>query len=273
MGLLCPSFWAVSRGASSVNWDVSAQFQNCRWMFQGQWCFPPAFSTASTSALISKFIGGTFKTHWKQRSEFNIFFLYRASFGKNYIWNLQGKSWFGFFSPLPFWHNWAAELILLRLSKKTWRGSRHMIFHTKRNCFHRGKEQGAGRWGVVYPSEEENASQEEKRKRGSLAVMEGWKVLLVVYQLPGCPGVPHITLCSWPMLFSVLTPWARVVAQEGKLEAVVCSEKCLSFLPFIPNVPSCLSLLSQALSPVIWCPVFFGLCCGFIIFFHRGYSG
>lgn len=57
-----------------------------------------------------------------------------------------------------------------------------------------------------------------------------------------------------------------MVSEEGQLKAVVWSEECLSFLPFIPNVPSCLSLLSKALSSVIWCLVFFELCCGFIIF-------
>lgn len=40
---------------------------------------------------------------------------------------------------------------------------------------------------MVYPSEEENASQEEKRRRGGLAVMEGWEALLVGYQLPCLP--------------------------------------------------------------------------------------
>lgn len=52
-----------------------------------------------------------------------------------------------------------------------------MIFHTKRNCFLKEESlwEGAesGMLGFT-PSEEENASQEEKRRRGSLAVMEGW---------------------------------------------------------------------------------------------------
>lgn len=48
---------------------------------------------------------------------------------------------------------------------------------------------------MFYPSEEENASQEEKRRRGSLAVMEGWEALLVGYQLPRCTGVPCVTPC------------------------------------------------------------------------------
>lgn len=144
-----------------------------------------------------------------------------------------------------------------------------MIFHTKRNCFLKEESlwEGAesGMLGFT-PSEEENASQEEKRRRGSLAVMEGWAALLVGYLLPSLSPHASPCLCSWPALFSVLTPGARVVAEEGQMKAVVWSEECLSFLPFIPNVPSCLSLLSKALSPVIWCPVFFQLCCGFIIF-------
>lgn len=122
-------------------------------------------------------------------------------------------------------------------------------------------------------------TQEEKKQRGSQAVAEGlgspddglpslgvcWYLLCV--PKPLVP--PFAVLPGSLVVSSVLAPWARVVVEQGRSGAVVHSGGALlriSFPPFIPNVPSCLSLLSQALSPVIWCPVFFERCCGFIVF-------
>lgn len=54
------------------------------------------------------------------------------------------------FSPAPLsWHNSAAELILVKLSKKPPVETRHLIFHPERNLLPKGDllwegEQGAG---------------------------------------------------------------------------------------------------------------------------------
>lgn len=236
------------------------------------------FSQPQHLHLTSKFIGGTFKTHWKQRCKFNIF-LYRANFGKNSIWSLQEQSW-DFYFPLPSWHNSAAELIWLRLSKQTWRGSRHMIFHTKRSLFLKGESswEGAGSrmLGCVLPLRGREClpgGEKEKRESGCdgrVGSPVGW------VSAPGVHCVPCVTPCLPPPVLvasAALTPWACVQAEEGQLKApVVWSEHCLSFLPFIPSsllpFPSLPGPLHCELVPCVFWALLW-LC----NVFHRGYSG
>lgn len=212
------------------------------------------------------------------------FFLYGADFELCECKN-STRSSLGFFFPFHFWHNSAAELILLRLSKKTWTETRHMIFHTERNWFlKRQSSWGRARSGMLgwgsplggAKRADPGASQEEERRRGTQAIAKRVeKPRWLFYQLLGCTGVPRVPQYLPSPVFpaSPVLPCARPTSMCGAWGGagrgcglVWRSLLCLSFLPFIPNVPSCLPLLSQALSPVIRCPVFFELCCRFIIF-------
>lgn len=175
----------------------------------------------------------------------------------------------GIFFPLSFLQNSAAELILHRLSKTTQSESQtHDIWWELSpegvGCRGGSPLGGKGaRRARGLPGEKEKGLCWKVRKPWWL-VISSWGLLVCPHA--SCYLQPQPALLS-PRWDTLLTPWACVLFKKGHLETVVeRTLLCLSFPPFIPNGPSHFPLPSQALSPVIWCPVFFELCFGFIIF-------
>lgn len=216
------------------------------------------------------------------------FFLYGADFELCECKN-STRSSLGFFFPFHFWHNSAAELILLRLSKKTWTETRHMIFHTERNWFlKRQSSWGRARSGMLgwgsplggAKRADPGASQEEEKDSGHR--QKGREAPMVVLSAPGvhwcapCPPVPPFTRVPSQPCSPLRSPHEHVWRlRRGGQRLWFSLEE-----PFVPQFsavyPKCSLLPSSAVPSPLPCdpvPCVFWALLQIHNFFHRGYSG